>query len=183
MMRNLVQLLLTVLLLSVSPAFADDAADRLAVDKLFAALRVAPDAETARAIDRQIWTYWTEPSDPILAGRMREALVARNTGNPAAAVRLLDKLVADYPDYAEGWNQRATLHYMMGDFDASIADCEKVLAIEPRHFGALSGRALIYLQLDKRALAIKDMAAALAVHPYLNERRLFPELGEPMTQI
>jgi tetratricopeptide (TPR) repeat protein len=180
----MLRLVLGLLLLAcANPALADDAADRLAIDKLFAALRVAPDAQTAHAIDRQIWTYWTEPSDTILAGRMREALVARNTGNPAAAIRLLDKLIADYPDYAEGWNQRATLYYMLGDFESSIADCEKVIAIEPRHFGALSGRALMYLQLGKRALAIKDMAAALAVHPFLNERRLFPELGEPMTQI
>lgn len=191
MTRNPVWLLLTMprlllgllLLCCMSPAFADDAADRLAIDKLFAELRLAPDAETAQAIDQKIWTYWTSPSDPILAGRMREALVARNTGNAAAAVRLLDKLIADYPDYAEAWNQRATMHYLLGDFEASIADCEKVLAIEPRHFGALSGRALMYLQLGKRALAIRDMAAALAIHPFLNERRLFPELGEPMTQI
>lgn len=171
------------LLFAASGAFADDAADRAAIDRLFAQLRVAPDAATAQAIDAQIWTYWTTPSDPILAGRMREALTARSMGDATGAIRLLDKLIADYPDYAEAWNQRATIYYTLGNFDASIADCEKVLAIEPRHFGALSGRALMYLQLGKRALALKDMAAALAVHPFLNERRLFPELGEPMTQI
>lgn len=171
------------LLFAANPAFADDAADRAAIDRLFAQLRVAPDAATAQAIDAQIWTYWTTPSDPILAGRMREALTARGMGDAAGALRLLDKLIADYPDYAEGWNQRATIYYTLGNFEASIADCEKVLAIEPRHFGALSGRALMYLQLGKRALALKDMAAALAVHPFLSERRLFPELGEPMTQI
>ncbi|MDB5539965.1 MAG: tetratricopeptide repeat protein [Devosia sp.] len=185
LLSTLPRLLLALLLLwCVSPALADNAADRLAIDKLFAELRVAPDAKTAHAIDQQIWTYWTSPpSDPILAGRMHEALVARNTGDTATAMRLLDQLVAEYPDYAEAWNQRATMYYIMGDFEASIVDCEKVLAIEPRHFGALSGRALMYLQMGKRALALRDMAAALAVHPFLNERRLFPELGEPMTQI
>ena len=89
----------------------------------------------------------------------------------------------DYPDYAEGWNQRATLYYMMGDFERSIADCAKVLALEPRHFGALSGRALMYLQLGKRALALRDMAAALAIHPFLSEALLFPELSRPMTHV
>ena len=59
-----------------------------------------------------------------------------------------------------------------------------MLELEPRHFGALSGRALIYLQQGKRALAIKDMAAAVAVHPFLSERQLFPELDRPpATQI
>lgn len=172
-----------VLLFTIPLAFADEAADRAAIDQLFAQLRVAPNAQTAKALDAQIWTYWTTPSDPILAGRMREVLTARGMGDATGALRLLDKLVADYPDYAEAWNQRATIYYTLGDFDASIADCGKVLAIEPRHFGALSGRALMYLQLGKRALALKDMAAALAVHPFLSERRLFPELGEPMTQI
>lgn len=171
------------LLWSANPALADDAADRLAVDKLFAALRVAPDYQTAHDIDQQIWGYWTTPSDPTLANRMREALAARNLGDVALAIRLLDRLIEDYPDYAEGWNQRATLYYAIGNFDASIADCDKVLAVEPRHFGALSGRALMYLQLGRRALAIKDMAAALAIHPFLRERRLFPELDAPMTQI
>lgn len=183
-LQRLIRLVLGLALLFVAiPAFADEAADRAALDQLFAELRVAPDAETAHRIDERIWTYWTVPSDPILAGRMREALVARGAGDIAAAVRLLDKLIVDYPDYAEGWNQRATMFYLMGDFEHSIADCAKVLALEPRHFGALSGRALMYLQLGKRALAIKDMAAALAVHPFLNERRLFPELAEPMTHI
>src|SRR5690606_40202851 len=117
--------------------------------------------------------------DPVLHDRMREVLLARGNGNIAEALRLLDILVVDYPDYAEGWNQRATIHYMMGNLDLSIADCAKVLALEPRHFGALSGRALIYLQQGKRALALRDMAAALAVHPFLTERRYFPELDRP----
>jgi tetratricopeptide (TPR) repeat protein len=191
MLRNLVRqvlrltrLVLGLALLSLTlPALADDVADRTALDKLFAQLRVAPDAETAHEIDQQIWIHWTIPSDPILAGRMREALVARNTGNIAAAVGLLDKLIDDYPDYAEAWNQRATMYYLMGDFERSIADCEKVLALEPRHFGALSGRSLMYLQMGKRALALKDMAAALEIHPFLNERQLFPELQQDVTRI
>jgi len=172
-----------VLLLLALPAIADDATDKAALDRLFAQLRVAPDEVAAHQIDQQIWTRWTVPSDPVLAGRMREALAARFTGNLTAAVRLLDKLILDYPDYAEAWNQRATMYYLMGDFEHSIADCGKVLELEPRHFGALSGRALMYLQLGRRALALKDMAAALAVHPFLTERQLFPELSQPMTHI
>jgi tetratricopeptide (TPR) repeat protein len=186
-MRNLVRLfrsalapLLAVALLALSlPASAEDAKATAALDALFAELRTAPDAETAQRIDQAIWAVWTNPTDPTLAGRMRDVLVARGTGNLPSALRLLDQLVIDYPDYAEGWNQRATIHYVMGNLDLSIADCAKVLELEPRHFGALSGRALIYLQQGKRALALKDMAAALAVHPFLNERHLFPELDHP----
>ncbi|MGN6489695.1 MAG: tetratricopeptide repeat protein [Devosia sp.] len=191
-MRTLVRLfrsalapLLAAALLALSlPALAEDAKANAALDQLFAQLRVAPDPMAARQIDQAIWAVWTNPSDPILNARMRQVLLARGTGNIAQALRLVDQLVIDYPDYAEGWNQRATYHYMMGDLDLSIADCARVLALEPRHFGALSGRALIYLQQGKRALALKDMAAALAVHPFLTERQLFPELDRPpATQI
>ena len=191
-MRTLVRLirsalapLLAVALLTLSlPALAEDAKTDAALDQLFAQLRVAPDPMAARQIDQAIWAVWTNPSDPILNARMRQVLLARGTGNIAQALRLVDQLVIDYPDYAEGWNQRATYHYMMGNLDLSIADCARVLALEPRHFGALSGRALIYLQQGKRALALKDMAAALAVHPFLTERQLFPELDRPpATQI
>ncbi|RYH00659.1 MAG: hypothetical protein EON57_10760 [Alphaproteobacteria bacterium] len=172
-------LLAAVLLTLSSPAFAEDAKADAVLDQLFAQLRIAPDPMTAQQIDQAIWAVWTNPSDPTLHDRMREVLLSRGTGNIAETLRLLDRLVVDYPDYAEGWNQRATIHYMMGNFDLSIVDCARVLELEPRHFGALSGRALIYLQQGKRALALKDMAAALAVHPFLSERQLFPELDRP----
>ena len=166
-----------------APAGADDATDKAALDQLFAQLRLAPDAETAHAIDQQIWIHWTTPSDPMLALRMVDVLEARRAGDVTAAIEMLDSLVADYPGYAEGWNQRATLYYLANNLEGSLADIDKVLELEPRHFGALSGRALIYLQQGKRALALKDMAAALELHPFLNERRLFPELLQDVTRI
>lgn len=186
-MRNLVRLvrsalapLLAAALLSLSlPAHAEDPRAAAVLDQLFAALRTAEDPMTARELDQAIWAVWTNPSDPVLHERMRAVLYARGTGNIAEALRLLDTLVVDYPDYAEGWNQRATIHYMMGNLELSLVDCARVLELEPRHFGALSGRALIYLSQGKRALALKDMSAALAVHPFLSEKQLFPELDRP----
>jgi tetratricopeptide (TPR) repeat protein len=146
-------------------------------------LKAAPDAASAEPIVNQIWFRWLSPSDPALAARMRAVIVAREAGASAAAIALLDKLVVDFPDYAEGWNQRATIHYLMRNFDASLRDIEKTLVLEPRHFGALSGRAMIYLSQNKRALALKAMIAALAINPYLAERKLFPELMQDITRI
>ena len=82
---------------------------------------------------------------------------------PRARLDLLNALVDRLPDYAEGWNQRATVYYMLGNYEASLADIDKVLEFEPRHFGALSGRCMIYLAQGKRALAIKDMPAGAAL--------------------
>ena len=73
--------------------------------------------------------------------------------------------------------------YMLDRLDNSLADIDKVLAIEPRHFGALSGRVLIYLKQGKHAEALRDMIAALAIHPYLSERRFFPELAQDVTHV
>jgi tetratricopeptide (TPR) repeat protein len=160
----------------------DDPARKAALDKLFAELKDAPNPVAAHIIDQQIWVIWMTPSDPKLAGRMSDVIEASSTGQPRKALELLNSLVVDYPTYAEGWNQRATVEYELGDYDASLADIDKVLQFEPRHFGALSGRALIHLTQGKRALAIKDIQEALKYHPFLAEKQLFPEL-ENMTRI
>jgi len=164
-------------------ARADAASDRATLDKLFAQLKAAPDAPTAEAIGQQIWRIWLIPSDPELAGRMSAVLEAQHESNYQAELTLLNKLVIDYPNYAEGWNQLATLQYMLQNFDDSLADIDRVLSIVPRHFGALSGRVLIYLAQGNRPMALRAMVAALAVDPFLAEKALFPELSQPSTQI
>ncbi len=171
------------LLAAPFPAIADPYVDNAAVDELFAELRLADNAVEAEQISRQIWTYWFTPSDASLATRMSVAGNFLGEGNLAGSLDELNGIVAEYPDYAEGWNQRATVLYMMNNLDGSLADIEKVLAIEPRHYGALSGRVLIYLKQGKHAEALRDMIAALAIHPYLSERQLFPELAQDVTHV
>lgn len=173
--------------LAGGPASAEDATapapmqlkgeDQL--DNLFAQLGMASDARSAHQLEQQIWTIWLTPADPDAESLMSEALDAREVGDLPEAIRVLGKLVAAYPNYAEGWNQLATMYYMTGDLEDSLADCAKVLELEPRHFGALSGRALIYLALGKRDLALKDATRAVTIHPFLPERQLFPELQIP----
>jgi tetratricopeptide (TPR) repeat protein len=174
-------LALLVVLFLIVPAHADEASDKL-LDELFIQLHDAPDEAAARIVSDRIWAIWTTPTDPVLKSRMSDVLEARSMMNLDVGIALLNELILDYPDYAEGWNQRATLHFMMGDYEASIADCARVLELEPRHYGALSGRALMYLQQGKRSLALKDMKAALELHPFLSERQLFPELQQEITR-
>jgi tetratricopeptide (TPR) repeat protein len=175
--------LLAMLVAAALPAVAGEAEDRAELDRLFAQLRVAPDPVTADGLADRIWRIWSTPSDPELAARMTEAMASHASRGLTPALALLDALVADYPDYAEGWNQRATLRYLNGDYDGSLADIDRVLALEPRHFGALAGRVLILLARGDRAGALRDMATALGIHPFLNERRLFPELEDNTVRI
>jgi tetratricopeptide (TPR) repeat protein len=87
---------------------------------------------------------------------MQRAMLASRMKNYPLALTLLDKLVALEPDWAEAWNQRATVRFLSEDFDGSMADIDKVLKLEPRHFGALTGMAVILQRegLDKRALEV-----------------------------
>ena len=186
-MRKLIATVGAVLVLALGaaplPATADPYVDNAAIDELFEELRLADNEIEADQISRQIWTYWFTPSDSKLATRMSVAGNFIGEGDLEGSLNELNGIVADYPDYAEGWNQRATVNYMLNRLDDSLADIEKVLAIEPRHYGALAGRVLIYLKQGKHDAALADMIAALAIHPYLSERRFFPDLAKDVTQV
>lgn len=185
-MRMSTRLAIAALLLAVAPAqivsaepFTRSAAQSAELDALFSNLSSASSEPEARQIADQIWRIWTTPDDPILASRVDEIITKAGFAGPAGQLPLIEALIADYPDYPEGWNLRATAHFMHGAYDKSLADIEKTLTLEPRHFGALSGRALIFHTQGKRAEALEAMHEALDIHPWLPERSLFPELAPP----
>lgn len=182
-MRRLLTLLTLLPLLLVPAAHAADDTYRARLDALFSELKDAPDSSLASQITDQIWSMWMNPDDPTLAGRMSEIAVATANGDRKSALEMLDQVVIDYPDYAEGWNQRATLYFMLGRLDDSLADIDKVLKLEPRHFGALAGRVMIYLRRGQHAEALREMLAALKIHPYLSGREWFPELERNITHV
>jgi tetratricopeptide (TPR) repeat protein len=175
--------IVAVLLLFTGSSFADAANDRVQLDRLLDQLQVAPDPATADGLVQQIWRIWMVPPDAELAGKMAAVLADETANDLDGALGVLTKMVVDYPAYAEGWNQRATIEYERQDFAASLADIDKVLALEPRHFGALSGKVLVYLAMGNRPQALKAMFAAMKVNPFLGEKQLFPELSQPQTQI
>jgi tetratricopeptide (TPR) repeat protein len=167
----------------VPPTYAQAGRTQAALDGLFDQLRSAPDAQSAHRVDQLIWLFWTTPADAELAARMETVLQARRVMDLAGAMEVIETIVTDYPDYAEGWNQRATVNFMLGKLEASLADIDKVLEFEPRHFGALAGKAMIHRQLGQEDLALQTMVRALDVHPFLPERALFPELAAPIVRL
>lgn len=149
------------------------------LDALFNDLKVAQSEMAAREITNQIWAQWTQPDDPKLAEWMTELLQLRRVSDNQRALTLVNYIVENYPDYAEGWNQRATLYFVLGDYEKSLADVDETLKREPRHFGALAGQAVIYLKLGNDDAALKSITEALRHHPFLAERHLFPQLVKP----
>src|SRR5215218_3971070 len=117
------------------------------LDFLFGALKAAPDAETAKAIEERIWALWfvsgSDTAD-LLMTRVKTAVEGKDLD---LAVQLLDAIVEIKPDYVEAWNRRATLFFMKKVYGRALADIRQVLAREPRHFGALSGLSLIMQEL------------------------------------
>ena len=135
------------------------------LDTLFGALKVAPDAESAKAIEERIWAVWmASGSDTcnLLMGRARAAADAKDYD---LAIKLLNAVVELKPDYIEGWNRRATIYYLMKDYAHSIADIREVLAREPRHFGALSGLGLILQEIGDDKHALEAYRKVLLIDP------------------
>jgi tetratricopeptide (TPR) repeat protein len=142
------------------------------VQALLDALARSETPAEAQGYVPQIWSLWLTAPDAAAQEVLDAALERQRARDLLGALRHLDRLVAGYPGYAEGWNQRATVHFLAGNYDRSLADVAETLAREPRHFGALSGRATIYWRQGRLALAQLAVREALKVHPFLAERAI-----------
>jgi len=137
------------------------------LDRLFEALKIAPDDESAKYIENRIWAIWlASGSDTanLLMGRVKTAMEAKDF---ELAIRLLNAIIDMRPNFIEAWNRRATLYYMKKDFTRAIGDIREVLAREPRHFGALAGLGIILQEFGDDKRALDAFRRALAIHPHL----------------
>ncbi len=156
---------LAVLLALPQVAAADQNDPRL--DRLFAVIQTSDQPARARVAERAIWSIWLETEDADALAIMERGVDAMRESRLEDALAEFDTLVEAAPDFAEAWNKRATVHYMLGNLDESIADVEETLALEPRHFGALSGLGQIQILKRDDAAALDAFEQALAVHPHL----------------
>ncbi len=136
----------------VQTTVADQSDARLPA--LFEQLLVAPDVYTAAAVEGQIWQIWLDANDSKLNRMVESGIDAMNAGQMQAAIAIFDDVIARAPNYAEGWNKRATVYYLIDEMEKSVSDIHRTLALEPKHFGAISGLGLIFLrQGDERGAA------------------------------
>ena len=148
-----------------TPSIADQNDPRL--DRLFAELKLAADQESADQIASEIWALWRETDDPIAAQALANGIQAMGTRQYRNAYQHFSEVIRQAPAFAEGWNARATVLYLMGAYRESIDDIRETLRREPRHFGALSGLGLIFLQQKQFGPAAAAFRDALLINPHL----------------
>ncbi len=157
--------LVAAILLPIATASADQRDPRL--DRLFAVLQTTDNDREARQAEQLIWAIWIQTDDAGAQSTMTNGIEAMSSNRLDQALAIFDRLVAEAPDFAEAWNKRATVHFLLGNLDESIADVAHTLDLEPRHFGALSGLGQINLAQRDEASALAAFEDAIAVHPYL----------------
>jgi tetratricopeptide (TPR) repeat protein len=154
-------------------------AENYSLDTLFAALKIAPDESSAKAIEDRIWSMWLVSGSDTCTLLMARVKDATDDKNFDLAIKLLDAVIAIKPNYVEAWNRRATIYYLKQDYGHSLADLREVLAKEPRHFGALSGLGLILQDIGDDKDALQAYRKALAIDPHLEN---IPEVVKTLTE-
>ena len=137
------------------------------LDKLFADLKRERNEKAAERIAGQIWEEWFKSGSASIDLMMMWAQNAMNEQKYDVALDFLDEVITLSPSYAEGWNRRATLHFMMSNYGKSMSDIDHTLSLEPRHFGAISGLGMIMQEFGDEKRALDAFRRAVAIHPHL----------------
>lgn len=144
-------------------AMADQTDDRL--EGLFEVLKQAEGEGVIRTTENRIWEIWYQHPNPDVERLMQLGEESMNRREYSESLLIFSNIIDSFPEFAEAWNRRATLYYVAGNLDASIADIEKTLELEPRHFGALSGLGLVYIQRKELSKAKQAFEHLVEVHP------------------
>ena len=146
-----------------STSNAENRDDQL--DQLFNKLKINNEVLTYK-IEQKIWKIWsTHPTNKILTNRLEDGSKLVREKNLSKAVKVFTEIINIDPMWAEAWNKRATVLYMMADYKASQADIDKVLELEERHFGALAGQGLVNIKLENYEKAIESYEKAQEIYP------------------
>ena len=159
-------IVLAIITLSPPSVLADQTDARLPA--LFTELRTTSEAEKAKIIAAEIWQIWSEHSDnDRLSESLKMGIAQMEAGRLRQAEQIFTTIIDTDPAFAEAWNKRATIYFLMGAYDKSKRDIAQTILREPRHFGALSGLGLVETHLGNYEAALQAYEQAIAVHPYL----------------
>lgn len=149
--------------LVATPAFADQNAKNL--DALFRELASAKYLYTAIQLEGEIWRTWLDSGDESVNDELQKGINAMHEDSYDASIEHFSRVIEMAPDFAEGWNKRATAYYLNGELAKSMRDIQKTLSLEPRHFGAISGMGLIFMQQGDDRAALDAFQEVLKIYP------------------
>ena len=138
---------------------------RMADAPALVALLRDPDEPVREAAEQALWIVWSRSGDARVDKLFAQGLEEMNGGRFDEGIATFTRVIELAPDFAEGWNKRATLYFITGEYRKSLADCDQVMKRNPAHFGALAGYGQIYLRLDDPERALEYFKRALAVNP------------------
>ena len=167
-----------IILLSISCFFSSaQSSQKNILNNLFYQLEKVNNSKSAALLEKKIWSIWNEhPTNNRLTDKLEFGTELMQYGDYYYALKIFDNILVTDPGWSEAWNKRATAHFLMNKFANSLNDIDKVLNIEPRHFGALSGQARIFIKLKKYEKAIKSIEKALKFYPSFKSGELIPEI-------
>jgi tetratricopeptide (TPR) repeat protein len=177
---NAMRLAFVAFICLAGPTFAGCPAPPDISDRLTALVAQAQDAENeieGRKISGRMWQLWLRAPDAAAQEVLDRGMRARASFDFVGALAAFDRLIDYCPEYAEGFNQRAFVHFLREDYGQALLDLDKALILSPRHVGAQSGRALTLMNLDRPAEAREQLLEALENDPWLSERFLLNEGG------
>ena len=159
-------IVLAIIVLPAPSLLADQTNARLPA--LFTELRTTSEAEKAKIVAAEIWQIWSEHSDnDRLSERLKIGIAQMEAGRLRQAEQIFTTIIDADPAFAEAWNKRATVYFLMGAYDRSKRDIAQTILREPRHFGALSGLGLVETHLGNYEAALNAYEQAISLHPYL----------------
>jgi tetratricopeptide (TPR) repeat protein len=139
--------------------------------------RLRDDQPAVRGLAEQaVWAVWSRSEDPAVDRLFAAGIAQMESRDFASAVETFTRVIELKPDFAEGWNKRATVYFLAGEYQRSLADCDEVIRRNPYHFGALAGYGQIYLHLNEYDKALDYFRKALAVNPNLDGVRRMIEV-------
>jgi tetratricopeptide (TPR) repeat protein len=128
-----------------------------------------PDEVVRRLAERSVWQVWSRSGDPDVDALFQQGVAQMSQGDAERAIETFTTIIDRKPDFAEGWNKRATIYFLVGEYEKSLRDCDQVVKLNPDHFGVLAGYGQIYLHLDQPERALDYFRRALRINPNLDQ--------------
>jgi tetratricopeptide (TPR) repeat protein len=154
------------------------------LQSLIDAVKIAPDETTAQLISNEMWDIWDDAPDEKAQQMLDDGLIRRSNRDYEGALKAFDVLIEYCPNYAEGHNQRAFILFIQQDYPPALSALERAIELSPQHIAAIAGKALTLIALQRDEDAQRVLREALALNPWLKERRFLSEAPEaPQTDL